>query len=470
MLLKSKFVLYVGEFDMVLKESTDSMEVENFEGTLKKRLRLEIEKDARKFFIDFTQGDGISNVALQELQGIDDVLYEYYNNAFEKSHEYDRLDSEARWNVLDKKVKDFRQNFTDNNLKKMYENIDFTEDESKYIQLKNMRSIQDNSSAKNALVEVILRRKLFEIFGRKEISKMLMLISEKSFDGKRHIMQLMSDDPFDGSVSERLENEIEKIVEYSFNAKINCGGYAFKIDQCFFTPTSRSGNEREKIVKEDAQVISSYLEKFPFIRLLGDTKLEDDEYIVIYRAQAGHAYEGRHFIRVERDGTITEKDGNRPIRKFEKWGSAFQDEDKIIEIMFAVKEEHPMFGYTLEYVNDNCNGKNFEQTVEQAVKDKNNTFTYHCKDYSLKKDKEGNVVVCSIEEKRFIVVADVLLDKKEDENIECVVMIRDGYNRIIENYEGKMKPVIKDSKLINYDSFQNIKDKADEREHIDNDR
>ena len=116
MLLKSKFVLYVGEFDMVLKESTDSMEVENFEGTLKKRLRLEIEKDARKFFIDFTQGDGISNVALQELQGIDDVLYEYYDNAFEKSHEYDRLDSEARWNVLDKKVKDFRQNFTDNNL------------------------------------------------------------------------------------------------------------------------------------------------------------------------------------------------------------------------------------------------------------------------------------------------------------------------------------------------------------------
>ena len=88
----------------------------------------------------------------------------------------------------------------------------------------------------------------------------------------------------------------------------------------------------------------------------------------------------------------------------------------------------------------------------------------------MKKDKEGNVVVCSIEEKRFIVVADVLLDKKEDENIECVVMIRDGYNRIIENYEGKMKPVIKDSKLINYDSFQNIKDKADEREHIDNDR
>ena len=138
--------------------------------------------------------------------------------------------------------------------------------------------------------------------------------------------------------------------------------------------------------------------------------------------------------------------------------------------MFAVKEVHPMFGYTTEYVNDNCNGKNFEQTVEQAVKDKNNTFTYHCKDYSLKKDKEGNVVVCLAERKRFVVVADVLLDKKEDENMECVVMIRDGYNKIIENYEGKVKPVIKDSKLINYDSFRNVKDKVEEREHIDNDR
>ncbi len=455
---------------MVLKEDTDSMEVENFEETLKKRLRLKIEKDARKFFIDFTQGDSISNVASQELQGIDDVLYEYYNNTFEKSHEYDRLDNEARWNVLDKKVKDFLQNFTDNNLKKMYENIDFTEDESKYIQLKNMRSIQDNSSAKNALVEVILRRKLFEIFGKEEISKMLILISEKSFDGKRHIMQLMSDNPFDRSISERWKNEIDKIVEHWFNAMINCGGYALKIDQCFFTPTSRRENDGEEIVKEDAKVISSYLEKFPFIRLLGDTKLKDDEYIVIYRAQAGHACEGRHFIRVERDGTITEKDGSGPIRKFEKWDSAFQDEDKIIEIMFAVKEEHPMFGYTTEYVNDNCNGKNFEQTVEQAVKDENNTFTYHCKDYSLKKDKEGNVVVCSIEGKRFVVVADVLLDKKEDENMECVVMVRDGYNKIIENYEGKVKPVIKDGKLINYDSFRNIKDKDDEREHIENDR
>ena len=28
-----------------------------------------------------------------------------------------------------------------------------------------------------------------------------------------------------------------------------------------------------------------------------------------------------------------------------------------------------MFGYTYEDVNKNCNGKNFEQTVEQAIKD-----------------------------------------------------------------------------------------------------
>lgn len=455
---------------MDLNENVDLMKAGSFEEILKKRLRLEIEKNARNFFIDFTQGESISNIAAHELQGIDDILYEYYNSAFEKSHKWNRLDNEARWNILDKKVKDFLQNFTDNNLKKMYENIDFTEDESKYIQLKDMRSILDTSSAKNALVEVILRRKLLEVFGKEEVSKMLMLISDKSFDGKQHIMQLMSDNPFSGKVQERWEREIYKIVEHSFNAKINCGGYAFKIDQCFFTPTSRRENEEEKIVKEDARVISSYLEKFSFIRLLGDTKLEDDEYIVIYRAQAGHACEERHFIRVERDGTITEKDGNGPIRKFEKWDSAFQDGDKIIEIIFAVKENHPMFGYTTEYVNDNCDGKNFEQTVEQAVKDKNNTFTYHCKDYSLKKDKKGNVVVCSVEEKRIVVVADVLLDKKEDENMECVVMIRDGYNKIIENYEGKVKPVIKDSKLINYDSFRNARDKVEEKEHIDNDR
>ena len=122
-----------------------------------------------------------------------------------------------------------------------------------------------------------------------------------------------------------------------------------------------------------------------------------------------------------------------------------------------------MFGYTYEDVNKNCNGKNFEQTVEQAIKEKRNSFTYHCKEYALKKDKEGNIVVCSEEGEKSVIVADVLLDDKEDENIECVTVIREGYDGQVENYEGKIKPIIVDGKLVNYDCFRNIKSKVDER-------
>ena len=409
---------------MNLSENTEFIEDESFEKEFIKRLRLRTEENVKECFIRFTQGDNVSGVAREELQGIEDLLYEYYISEFEESHEWSQLSNEEKWNILDEKVNNFYQNFTDSKLKEIYENINFTEEENKYMQLKKMRCIEEQTSAKNALVEIIIRRKLLEMFGKEEISKMLRIISEKSFEGKRHIIQLMSDNPFGKNVIERWEKEIDERVQYLFKDNINCGGYALKIDQCFLTPESSS----TIFVEEDSQVISSYLEKFPFIRLLGNTKLEDDEYIVIYRTEAGHAADGRHFIRVEKDGTITEKDGNSPVRKFKEWTPAFQNEEKIIEVVFAVKEKHRMFGYTYEDVNKNCNGKNFEQTVEQAIKEKRNSFTYHCKEYALKKDKEGNIVVCSEEGEKSVIVADVLLDDKEDENIECVTVIREGYD------------------------------------------
>lgn len=462
-LIEEKFKVYRRKVIMNLSENTESIEDESFEKEFIKRLRTE--ENVKECFMRFTQGDNVSEVAREELQGIEDLLYEYYISEFEESHEWSQLSNEEKCNILDEKVNDFYQNFTDSKLKEIYENINFTEEENKYMQLKKMRYIEEQTSAKNDLVEIIIRRKLLEMFGKDEISKMLRIISEKSFEGKRHIMQLISDNPFGKNVIERWEKEIDERVQYLFKDNINCGGYALKIDQCFLTTVSSS----TKVVEEDAQVISSYLEKFPFIRLLGNTKLEDDEYIVIYRTEAGHAADGRHFIRVEKDGTITEKDGNSPVRKFKEWIPAFQNEEKIIEVVFAVKEKHRMFGYTYEDVNKNCNGKNFEQTVEQAIKEKRNIFTYHCKEYFLKKDKEENVIVCSKEEEKIVIVADVILENEEDENIECVTVIRDGCDGIIENYEGRIKPIIIDGKLVNYDSFRNNKSKVDKREDIEND-
>ena len=44
------------------------------------------------------------------------------------------------------------------------------------MQLKKMRYIEEQTSAKNALVEIIIRRKLLEMFGKDEILKMLRII------------------------------------------------------------------------------------------------------------------------------------------------------------------------------------------------------------------------------------------------------------------------------------------------------
>ena len=80
----------------------------------------------------------IKSIAKEELQGLDNTLYEYYISAFGTSNEWNKLSNEDRWDILDEKVDEFFHNFTDNKLKEMYANISFTEEENKYIQLKNM--------------------------------------------------------------------------------------------------------------------------------------------------------------------------------------------------------------------------------------------------------------------------------------------------------------------------------------------
>ena len=78
-------------------------------------------------------------------------------------------------------------------------------------------------------------------------------------------------------------------------------------------------------------------------------------------------------------------------------------------------------------------------------------------------------MVCSTEGEKNVIVADVLLDNEADEHIECATVIREGYNGMIENYEGKIKPIIVEGKLVNYNSFRNAKNKAEEKEFMEND-
>lgn len=240
------------------------------------------------------------------------------------------------------------------------------------------------------------------------------------------------------NISELVEAERKKIIQDSanwyFNDLINCGGYAFEIDTCIYP--------RENI--DFNQNVSGLLDKFPFVRLLGDTKLAEDEYMVIYRAPKEKA-KGHHFIRVDSDGVVREKDGSGEPRIFEAWGPRLANLDSNEEAIFAVKKEHQMFGYEALKVNaNNENELNFSQAVDKAIKEKMNSFIYHSQEFVLKKD-ESNVYVGIAGGD---VVASVTI-----ENDEYKTQIYPEKEKQVENLTGKIVPIIENGRLQNFDEF-----------------
>ncbi|MCI9177166.1 MAG: hypothetical protein HFJ28_00925 [Clostridia bacterium] len=233
-----------------------------------------------------------------------------------------------------------------------------------------------------------------------------------------YIKRLITGELFE--VQEALKQKVQQNVEYHFNQAINCGGYALKVDTCVF-PSDADFDTR----------VSGILDNFPFVRLLGDTELQEDEYLVLYRARrAGH-----HFIRIEEDGTVTEKNGSDEPQKFQDWETLRQAP----EAVFAVKKEHDMnyFKKRGSIVIPEENSKNFEQTVWEAMQNRKNTFTYHNHNYRLKKATEETIYICSGEE----IVAEMITNGEEYD-----LEIRPEKERYVSNTQPKRPIVIKDGK------------------------
>lgn len=164
------------------------------------------------------------------------------------------------------------------------------------------------------------------------------------------------------------------------------------------------------------------MDTFPFVRLLGDTNLQDDEYLVLYR-YANSKKPGHHFVRIEDDGSLVDKNGSEPSKRFDGWGNL---EDSP-EAVFAVKKEHDMNFYDkFKSISIPSEGAmNFDETVWNAVKHKENTFDYHNHNYSLKKSPSGTVYICNLDD----VVAEMLIDDDGD----YVVDVKDGKQAFISN-------------------------------------
>ena len=202
----------------------------------------------------------------------------------------------------------------------------------------------------------------------------------------------------------KLEAEgYEEYIEDVFRKRINCGGYALEIDACVF---------KHKISFE--QAVSSLLDQIPFIRLLGNTKLKDDEYIVKYRTGDGF---GHHFIKIK-DGIATEKDAISEVRDFKGWPENLAKEP---EATFAVKKEHDIHLEDKNIIVEN--GKDFDDMINEAYNNKQNNFEYHCQNYSFKKD-DNAIYIYSGELK----VGELLIVENE-----CVSVIEEGFEDYISN-------------------------------------
>lgn len=207
------------------------------------------------------------------------------------------------------------------------------------------------------------------------------------------------------------EITLEEQLEILFNQRVNCGGYALELDGCVFP--AYNGNFDE--------VISGVLEHMPFVRLLGDSTLLDDEYLVVYRANQNGAH---HFIKIQ-DGLVTEKNECNKIQQFSGWPKALQHSPQAV---FAVKKEHDIEiknqegESKLSLMLDDILGKDFHTTVEDAVLNGQREFYYHQHRYKLEinRNESGRAFICS----NGRIVGEIMIDggecivdvKAEDEN------------------------------------------------------
>ena len=112
-----------------------------------------------------------------------------------------------------------------------------------------------------------------------------------------------------------LENYMKQIQ--------NCGGYALQIPICIFSGNNYTFEEQ----------VLRITELYPFVRLLSDTELKEDEYVVIFRSgKTGH-----HFIRIDENGNATEKNECNLPRNFQGWGTLEHDSEAVFAV---VKQEY----------------------------------------------------------------------------------------------------------------------------------
>lgn len=353
-----------------------------FKNKIQKKIIEQIEEDFQKDWEWFDQ--------LKE-----DVIEDEINYTLSSIREFINLYN-STISDKNKQLHFYDKDITVDSLMDLKRKIQLTQNEKEYIEYETQigrASYPYESRYIEAIIEVLIRRLLVERMDIPDLTDFDGIIEEKLNHKDRlvknylHVKSLISGEIFE---EDGLSKMISDRVEEEFNWRLNCGGYALEIETCIFP----GENDFEKNV-------SSILELFPFVRLLGDTELEEDEYLVLFRC----AENGHHFIKRTDDGIFLEKDARNPTKRFESWGECLANSP---EAAFAVKKEHDTEWHGTIMIPIE-GAKNFEESVVQAIKEKQNTFEYHNHTYQLKKSNEGIIYVCSNDK----IVAQVLIDEKD---------------------------------------------------------
>lgn len=370
----------------------------------------------------------VSQITEDVLQDFDSVIELYYRKLYKED--------ESDTNFYEKYSIPFKEQFTDKKLYEAFNNIEFTEEEETYLKLENYkyRIYFDEYSPNYTFAKILLRRKIIETFGEESFQTFLDIIKNDMNKTKMYdyFSKLFSDTPYGENIIEEYEKLIEDNTTRKFNDKINCGGYAIKIDTPIFPP----------IVENQYKAVSKILDTYKFVRLLGDKPLEDDEYLVFYRWYKKDGMVGHHFVRADSDGMVREKNGADELRIFTNWAEVYQDS---VQAVFAVKKDHKMFGY--EWVSSaKVEGLDFEETAEKNIKERNNSFMYHDREYHFKKDNSGKVVIITNDNK---IVAETIIEEDD-----CLVDVLEEQKDYVENVLGFTTPIIQNGKLVNLDAFK----------------
>ena len=144
---------------------------------------------------------------------------------------------------------------------------------------------------------------------------------------------------------------------------------------------------------------------------------------------------GHHFVKVQADGTIIEKNGNEPVKMFSGWSPRLNG---CPEAIFAVKKDHSMDLQRTSICIRGIEGMNFEETVKLSIQEHSNSFKYHNHEFYFKKDNDGNIYICS--EGR--IIADIFI-----ENSECLVDVLEAEKRYVSNTQPPVHLHIRDGKL-----------------------